>query len=217
MAIIYMRGGKKMTMSFCTAARYSANLQASRYRSCVDLPQLICGSCGAIGTGARECCTCLSLPLLHRNGTKLCTVDAALHEYVSQEECMWACSNCTAAGRQRVESSKKQTKFVQLPEALVIHLVRWDARGAALVHLVQPDTEIHLEGRRYTLNAVICHVGPSCRAGHYLTFAKYGEQWWLFNDGIRRLAKEHELAQWSRVGYNDKTYMLMYSAAPVPC
>jgi ubiquitin C-terminal hydrolase len=112
-----------------------------------------------------------------------------------------------------VGTSTKQTKFARLPAVLVIHLVRWDERGAALVHLVQPDTDIHLQGRRYTLNAVVCHVGPSCRGGHYLTFAQYGEQWWLFNDGMRRMAKEHEIAQWSRAGYDDKTYLLMYSAA----
>ena len=196
-----------------TVLSESAGATLSQLFQCVDVPQLVCGSCGDIGAGARECCTCLSLPLLHRDGTNCNTVGAALQEYVLQEECMWACFGCTDAGRQRVGSSTKQTKFVRLPAALVIHLVRWDARGAALVHFVQPDIDIHLQGRRYTLNAVVCHVGPSCRGGHYLTFAQYGEQWWLFNDGMRRMAKEHEIAQWSRAGWDDKTYLLMYSAA----
>ena len=52
-----------------------------------------------------------------------------------------------------------------------------------------PDCRvIGLEGEdlppQYQLKAVIAHKGLTIEAGHYVTYAKHGRQWFLFDDAV---------------------------------
>ena len=71
--------------------------------------------------------------------------------------------------------------------ALVIHLNRWAGHRLedAVLHLIKADEEVSFKGHKHTLCAVVSHLGPSLRAGHYVAVTRHTTNhgfWWLYDD-----------------------------------
>ena len=62
--------------------------------------------------------------------------------------------------------------------------------------------------------SLVCHVGASADAGHYVAYALRRDQWWLCDDRVVRLATATEQAQFARAGEADKVHMAFYQRAP---
>ena len=148
-----------------------------------------------------ESFTILSLPLVDAGGrTTFSSVRAALDDYIDTpfpvEVEDWQCL-CAGFAVHRAQVLKTH-RIVQLPEALLIHLVRWDSLGGVVPHPVSADAVLDVSGTAgvgtFSLMAVVIHTGPTPRRGHYYTFAKHGGTWWLYDDAHTRAATESEIA-----------------------
>ena len=76
------------------------------------------------------------------------------------------------------------------PEVLIVDVPRSEFKNANTTvklhtsvkvnsHLVVP---VQNGIRRYQIVAVTCHEGQSVSNGHYVSYIRIGETWWLFND-----------------------------------
>ena len=64
----------------------------------------------------------------------------------------------------------------------------------------------------YRINAIGIHQGATVHSGHYWSLVRRGEQWWYLNDSVSRLAKNEEIEDAFKHGYN---YQFKY-LHPIP-
>ena len=108
-------------------------------------------------------------------------------------------------------------RYVQLPEALCMQMIIFDAaRRKIHVRLTIPeeldvaqyvDQEEFEGSTRYRLVGVICHQGTGIQNGHYICYVKHREQWWYINDEAREPVSFAEIND-PRAGRS--AYMLLW-------
>ena len=184
---------------------------------------LKCTGCGHRSQCGREPFHELQLPILSEDAVdvKFLSVGQALSQYmrgdlVSRAEC---CLGCGASNGQY----EKLPEFVAFPQVLVLVLKRWrvtaDGHGGhcqlCVPHGVRADRHLQVAGQGYDLKSSIIHLGSSPDRGHYIAVARHptsGGDWWLYDDGTRRLASPEEiLGEGKYRSISDmKTYVLFY-------
>ena len=70
-------------------------------------------------------------------------------------------------------------------------------------------------GKTYALRSVVSHLGNSPNRGHYVTVSRHDtsrEQWWLYNDAMRRMVRPGELETTAKLEPHGqlKSYVLFY-------
>jgi ubiquitin C-terminal hydrolase len=184
---------------------------------------LKCTACGHRSLCGHDPFHEVQLPILSEDAVdaQFRSVGEALSEYmrgdlVFRAEC---CDGCGASNGQY----EKLPEFVALPQVLVLVLKRWrvtsDGRGGhcqlCVPHSVRADRHLLLQGQDYDLKSSIIHLGSSADRGHYIAVARHptsGGDWWLYDDGLRRLALPEEvLGEGKYRSTRDmKTYVLFY-------
>ena len=153
---------------------------------------------------ARENFTSLSPPLTSGSSMLESTADA-VKELLAEENVLWS-ENCAHCGR---SDWSKRMKITKMPEIMCLQLKRWtyDSRAGVIHHQVSPSSQLEVQGTAYKLCSVVCHQGPTPRAGHYVALCHYGDKVWLYNDAMRREATASEVQTCTVY----KSYMLLYA------
>ncbi|KAI5295030.1 hypothetical protein KEM52_002555 [Ascosphaera acerosa] len=121
------------------------------------------------------------------------TLTDCLDSFTAPEHLTYSCSRCGDEPQQ----ATKQLLLKRLPLILCIQLKRFE-RTPTTTEKVQGKIEFPLafnmlpyttkpsasgsEQYVYDLHSVIVHTGTTVDAGHYYTYCRQGEQWFLFND-----------------------------------
>ena len=98
------------------------------------------------------------------------------------------CSNCCphdGTGRKctcRKVPSDEKADLTKSPTTLFIQLKRWDQRGSKIMTPVAMEDEVIVDGKKYALLGAIVHRGSTVNVGHYVTYLKHGEGWFLHDD-----------------------------------
>ena len=182
----------------------------------MDAPKLECKQCTYHRGAASEAFNMLPIPVMRNDGSLSTSVQDAVHAYFEAEDVVvdWSCLN-NACGLYNVPNCRPN-KFHRIsihPQVLVLSLVRWRGVGTGLLHAVVPEQDITLQGVRYKLKSVVCHIGNTKR-GHYtcrIHFPTLGGTWWYYNDTERRLATDADM----RTSDREKSYVLMYEKCSV--
>jgi ubiquitin carboxyl-terminal hydrolase 22/27/51 len=105
----------------------------------------------------------------------------------------YTCSYCSAS-----TGATKQISIKVLPNVLCLQLKRFNGRSIKIdEHVRFPVTldmtpyTIHsisnVSDKRdctYDLFAVVSHIGANIHKGHYINYAKFNGEWFLFNDHV---------------------------------
>ena len=183
----------------------------------IDAPRLECKQCTYHRGAAPEAFNMLPIPVRKNDGSLISSVQEALTAYFEVEDvCVDpGCLNNTCALYNMPKCRLNKFHRVSVhPQVLVLQLVRWQGAGAGLLHTVVPEQKITLQGERYHLKSLICHVGNTINGGHYtcrIHFPAAGGTWWYYNDAVRRLATEADM----RTSEREKSYVLMYERCNV--
>ena len=178
----------------------------------------------------------LQLPLCTPCGTQTFrSVQAALDAYMPSEIVSLSedrCQICIAAERPAAATDNflKSHAVVRFPKVLVVSLNRWVGHSLqdALLHQVEATQYIHFQTCRYRLCAVVCHLGLSPHAGHYVTVARHATaqgEWWFYDDSSCVPASAEQITTLCTHGHwgELQSYILLYElsdaadpTAPVP-
>lgn len=104
-------------------------------------------------------------------------------------------------------------RVIQSPARLILTLkqFRYDStlqQRIKLLHRVQYNPIIKLNGLNYELYATVVHCGSSVDSGHYYTYAKDGSNWYKFNDNFVTKSSTSEL---HNLNPPETPYILFYS------
>ncbi|KAM7502497.1 hypothetical protein LguiB_001401 [Lonicera macranthoides] len=137
--------------------------------------------------------------LLHLNicPEQVCTIEDALRMFSAPETLEGY--RASAAGKAEVVSASKSVKISELPEIMILHLVRFSygSQGSTKLHkpvrfplelvlgrelLVSPSSK----GRRYELVATITHHGRDPSRGHYTADSRHcsSSKWMRYDDAF---------------------------------
>ncbi|KAF8471701.1 hypothetical protein BDZ91DRAFT_471414 [Kalaharituber pfeilii] len=122
------------------------------------------------------------------------------------------CPNCGSK-----EGLTRTLKISKCPRVLAVHLKRfvWQEGSQKINTLVVPpmdeldlapylDAEVTpVDSTKYSLYGVIVHEGMRCDAGHYVSYIRRPEGWWLLNDDKARVVTAGEVAA-------QESYMLFF-------
>ena len=194
------------------------------------VPKLVCTRMGCRHSvaldAAVEDVAVLELDLLHHSDdcsdamAPVLSVQAAVDHYLSGEVISpadgckvqyngkaWSCQECGSCDHPR-----KENDVAVFGDCLIVHLKRWrtsvDASGRVCVdhvgHEVCVDESLIFSGVRYVLKSILLHQGRRMHAGHYFTLCKHThpeEQWWYYNDALRRHARKTDIEQGVNLPY----------------
>lgn len=127
------------------------------------------------------------LPLDLSNESKKLTLDNLIEYYVTGEildkDNCWFCDKC-----KKKVITKRKIRIAKSPKNLIIHLKRFNTEvKGKTVYLSKNNTLVDFPetlckfNKTYHLSSVVCHTG-SLVSGHYFTFNKKNNEWFLFND-----------------------------------
>ena len=121
----------------------------------------------------------------------------------------------TACARCGSHSFMKEHSVTVAPDVLMICLNRWTDAAQPQLHCVEPAHTLEFADNTYALRSVVSHLGVSQHKGHYVAVTRHdttGGAWWMYNDALRRLAREDEISPRAVVaGYGQmKSYVLLY-------
>lgn len=86
----------------------------------------------------------------------------------------WKCSECKT-----VRGAIRRQELLYLPKILVLHLKRFNSRGAKVEASVQFPFRLVRTEKIYRLKGVVCHSG-STTMGHYSSYVSVGGQEWHY-------------------------------------
>ncbi|KAK9871640.1 hypothetical protein WA026_013020 [Henosepilachna vigintioctopunctata] len=114
------------------------------------------------------------------------SVSSLLHFYLQPEKLcddnQYHCDACKG-----LTDGERLTHVIQAPRRLILTIKHFGYDSATqqktkLLHRVKLEDYIQLGDVNYELYAAVVHVGSSVDSGHYYTFAKDNEDWYMFND-----------------------------------
>ena len=143
------------------------------------------------------------------------SVQAAIDDYlqpeVVDERFKWNCPKCDSH-----EPPRKSRDIARMPRVLLLTMNRGKpvlrSDGSVVMELQHTNTFVNktitVGKTNYTLAANILHRGQRTDEGHYIAIARHGEDYWKYDDSLRRQARSHEV-EGAVDGF--KTYILAYA------
>ncbi|CAD8120719.1 unnamed protein product [Paramecium sonneborni] len=154
------------------------------------LSELICRNCKHKSPISEEFLT-LSLAL-----TKVTTVNQSLEDFFKDEIIQdYQCDNC-----HKKKTAVKKTKITNLPRYLILHLKRFKffPKSTKITQQIKFSIESNFCNTEYKLIGVIVHSG-SLEQGHYYSYGRRQNKWWLFND--QRIKQANKIDVQQQQGY----------------
>ena len=178
----------------------------------IDRPELACSNpeCSFRRRAQQEAFNTIVIQIRNEDGQVLRDVQTAVAAYMQAETLgapfEWLCASCGST-----EAPRKEHHIVQTPEVLLVQLCRWYAADAAgaILDAVHVNEYINFQENNYRLSSSIMHQGRNPRSGHYLSCARHGSagnEWWLYNDTLRRLTRSGERESTAE----NKSYIMFY-------
>ncbi len=156
----------------------------------------------------------LQLPLRSGEGMVMQSVQEAVDSHMPAEtvDLREPCPRCNTGNRFR-----KTHEVTSFPRVLVIYLNRWTGHRLedAILQPIYANALIRFKGKTYAMCAVVSHLGPSPRGGHYVAVTRHTTghgQWWLYDDDRRVIATDEQVStlctyqHWGAM----QSYVLMY-------
>lgn len=132
-------------------------------------------------------------------------IQNTLEPDIIDENQKWKCSLC----KQLSAATRRQITFIK-PKTSVWHFKRFNSRGEKnelrVLFSVRMMSSVH-DPTLEVLYAVVCHVG-SASGGHYTSYVKASDKWYLCNDSIITEVNAAEVIN------NPNTYLLFYELIP---
>ncbi|CAD8088197.1 unnamed protein product [Paramecium primaurelia] len=156
--------------------------------------EIICKNCYKKSQIMEDFIT-LSLALM-----KINTINQSLDEFLNDELIQdYKCDNCY-----QKKTAIKKTKITKLPQYLIIHLKRFKffPKYNKIIQHVKFSFESTFYGINYSLVGIIVHSG-SLEQGHYYSYCKRQNKWWLFNDQKTKQVNNNDVLQ-------QQAYILFY-------
>ncbi|KAJ2767526.1 hypothetical protein IWQ57_003915, partial [Coemansia nantahalensis] len=160
---------------------------------------------------------CLSCESVTSRDETILDVSVDINENMSVTSCLnqfaageLLCHNnkfyCDSCGG--LQEAELRMRLKRLPNILALHLKRFKyheglGRYVKLSYRVNFPTELRVpnttEDTRdvlYTLSAIVVHLGGGPLHGHYISIARSGDQWVLFDDDCVEVIAENELSNY---------------------
>ena len=131
------------------------------------------------------------------------------------------CENCC----EKTRTTKKSTLEGAPPKHLLLHLKRFQFSGEGALKTnanvrIDPSIKVATDGgsstAKYELQAVLKHLGETAHSGHYVTYAKRGDKWFLFDDHQVQMIGDFERFIDLTEGLRRNAYVLLYSQCERP-
>ena len=157
----------------------------------VEAPKLRCQHCGWQKTAfTTPTFTALQLALPTWPPLAPPTMGELLANYLEETSLLekapdnWFCQETDCLNANRAEDAPMHVPDVNTwPSVLILQIKRWEAAGNRLRNdPVQCENTVIVRGHKYALVTVICHIGADSDSGHYVTYARDGTDWVLYND-----------------------------------
>ncbi|CAD8164606.1 unnamed protein product [Paramecium octaurelia] len=129
----------------------------------------------------------LSLALL-----KINSINQSFDEFLKDELIQdYKCDSC-----HKKKTAIKKTRITKLPQYLILHLKRFKffPKQNKIIQHIKFSLESSFCGIKYSLAGIIVHSG-SLEQGHYYSFCKRQNKWWLFNDQKIKLVNNNDVLQ----------------------
>jgi ubiquitin C-terminal hydrolase len=182
---------------------------------------VVCTSCGHESVAPNEPFSSLTLSLPARGAPTRADATSAdlLRSHFAPEEAdeAWRCGGCAATGARGV----RLCGLLRAPDVLTLCVGRFgcDGCGGRVDRsAVWPSAHLTVGGAvRYSLRAVVCHLGRSRDSGHYVAAVRRpmrcGGQW-HFRDDAKPAASLGPPASWRGCGWGEVAsrgcYLLLY-------
>ncbi len=171
------------------------------------ISKLCCKTCKKSSTTYDPFCI-ISLPITQNCLNIYDCFDNFSIQETLEEDNKWKCENCN-----NFSNASKEIKLWKSPEILIILFKRFDFLVGQKINkkIEFPFDELNLNkyvggydknNSIYELYAIINHIGPDMRAGHYYSYCKnYNGKWYEFNDS--------DVKELNRVSM-DNAYVIFY-------
>ncbi|CAD8185002.1 unnamed protein product [Paramecium octaurelia] len=144
-----------------------------KYLKGQTISEIICKNCSHKSSITEDFLT-LSLAL-----NKINSINQSLDEFLKDELIQdYKCDSC-----HKKKTAIKKTRIIKLPQYLILHLKRFKffPKSNKIIQHVKFSLESTFCGIKYSLVGIIVHSG-SLEQGHYYSYCKRQNKWWLFND-----------------------------------
>lgn len=134
------------------------------------------------------------------------SISDALH-YFSNTKIMeeYNCEKCKT-----VSTAKERTIFSILPEYLIIQLLRFNNDGSKNNKSINIDKTLNFKNYsynnldiKYDLTSISCHLDFNHLSGHYISFVKNDNKWFIIDDDNVRVANNFNIL-------TNNSYLLLY-------
>lgn len=176
--------------------------------------QVKCLSCGYC-SDSFEPFLALSLDVAKGNTFEECIRHFCAPETLEGDN-KYQCSGCS-----KLSKAKKRMTIFKPPRILTVHFLRFTMTGRKInKHITFPksfnlrvfvsenvDSKLPKDQQSnhiYSLYGVIVHAGKSSKCGHYYSFVKHGDKWYMCND--ERITEVRDIDQVLK----QNAYMLVY-------
>ncbi|KAL0228101.1 hypothetical protein RCL1_004244 [Eukaryota sp. TZLM3-RCL] len=167
--------------------------------------KIYCSKCGQEVSSNFEpfCDLSLSLPV---SSTPINLFDCFLNFFSStviSSDSSLTCSSC-----RNNQLFVKRDSISVLPQVLVLQILRFSFNKNGSVAKNQSNlivsNDLSCDGTMYKLSSVVCHRGSDVNTGHYVTFFRQGNDWFLSNDDCVSVVDFDSI-------HSEHSYLLFYN------
>lgn len=143
--------------------------------------EIFCKNCSNVSKSS-QAEKILSLPIYKYNGDLKSFLDSFQQRVIIDK---WRCGRC-----KKEDKALKKITIQRYPKYFIMQLKRFDNNSKKIECDINVNFEYNLGNEKYVLRSLIYHYGTTT-SGHYVSFCKKGNTWYLCDDiNIRKVNEE---------------------------